>query len=275
MRDLERVGTRAELSDGQWAVIEPLMPQVTGRSRPYRDHRQVVEGIVHRYRCGVAWRDLPERFGPWQTVWKRHARFSRDGTWDKVLAAVIASADAAGDVEWAVSVDSTVNRAHQHATNLPRAEISAGVSANYMKQILGPCTEPPDHGIGRSRGGLSTKVHHAVDGRGRPLSILIGAGQAGDAPACLPLLAGIRVARPGPGRPRTRPTALLADRAYSSKTIRAHLRSRGITAVIPEPRDQQGHRAHRGSRGGRPVNYDRELYKKRNVVEGSFALLKQ
>lgn len=148
-----------------------------------------------------------------------------------------------------------------------------------MKQILGPDTkvlvEPPDHGIGRSRGGLSTKVHHAVDGHGRPLSILIGAGQAGDAPACLPLLAGIRVARPGPGRPRTRPTAVLADRAYSSRAIRAHLRSRGIIAVIPEPRDQQAHRTRRGSRGGRPVSYDRELYKQRNVVEGSFALLKQ
>jgi transposase len=148
-----------------------------------------------------------------------------------------------------------------------------------MNQVHRPgnraLVEPSDHGIGRSRGGLSTKVHHAVDGRGRPLSILVGAGQAGDAPACLPLLSGIRVARPGPGRPRTRPTAVLGDRAYSSKAIRAHLRSRGITAVIPEPRDQQGHRARRGSKGGRPVRYDRELYKKRNVVEGSFALLKQ
>jgi transposase len=148
-----------------------------------------------------------------------------------------------------------------------------------MNQFLGAASkallEPPDHGIGRSRGGLSTKVHHAVDGRGRPLSILVGAGQAGDAPACLPLLAGIRVARSGPGRPRTRPTAVLGDRAYSSKAIRTHLRSRGIAAAIPEPRDQQGHRARRGSNGGRPVSYDRELYKKRNVVEGSFALLKQ
>ena len=126
MRESRLVGTRAELTEGQWAVIGPLMPQVQGRSRPYRDHRQVVEGIVHRYRCGIAWRDLPDRFGPWQTVWKRHARFSRDGTWDKVLAAVIAHADAAGEVDWAVSVDSTVNRAHQHATNLPRAEIPTG-----------------------------------------------------------------------------------------------------------------------------------------------------
>lgn len=98
-----------------------MMPRVKGRSRPFRDHRQVVEGIIFRFRTGCAWRDVPERFGPWQTVWKRHARFSQDGTWDKVLANLLAEADAAGDIDWAVSVDSTINRAHQHATTLPRA----------------------------------------------------------------------------------------------------------------------------------------------------------
>ena len=85
-----------------------------------RDHRQVVEGILYRYRCGIAWRDLPASFGPWQTVWKRHRRFSGDGTWDAILAALLARADAAGQIDWTVSVDSTINRAHQHATNLPR-----------------------------------------------------------------------------------------------------------------------------------------------------------
>lgn len=80
----------------------------------------MVEGIVYRYRCGIAWRDLPERFGPWQTVWKRHARFSRDGTWQKVLTHLLTEADAAGEIDWTVSVDSTINRAHQHATTLPR-----------------------------------------------------------------------------------------------------------------------------------------------------------
>jgi len=112
---------KRELSDVQWERIAPLMPQVGGRSRPFRDHRQVVEGIVYRYRCGVAWRDLPERFGPWQTVWKRHKRFSTDGTWDKIFTTLLAQADAAGQIDWAVSIDSTVNRAHQHATTLPRA----------------------------------------------------------------------------------------------------------------------------------------------------------
>jgi len=109
------------LDDAQWDLIEPLLPpQRSGRGRPMRDHRQVVEGVIYRYRCGIAWRDLPVEFGPWQTVWKRHRRFSADGTWDKVLAALLAQADAAQQVDWTVSVDSTINRAHQHATNLPR-----------------------------------------------------------------------------------------------------------------------------------------------------------
>jgi transposase len=77
-------------------------------------------GIVYRYRTGVAWRDLPEEFGPWQTVWKRHRRFSVDGTWDRLLTRLLADADAAGDIDWTVSVDSTINRAHQHAATLPR-----------------------------------------------------------------------------------------------------------------------------------------------------------
>ncbi len=111
----------ALLDDDQWELIEPLLPaQRSGRGRPMRDHRQVVEGILYRYRCGIAWRDLPASFGPWQTVWKRHRRFSGDGTWDTILAALLARADAAGQIDWTVSVDSTINRAHQHATNLPR-----------------------------------------------------------------------------------------------------------------------------------------------------------
>ena len=107
----------AELSEAAWARIEPLMPRAVGRSRPWRDHRQVVEGIVYRYRSGVAWR---ERFGPWQTVWKRHHRFSTDGTWDTLLRVIQADADAAGGVDWEVSVDSSIVRAHQHSATAKR-----------------------------------------------------------------------------------------------------------------------------------------------------------
>lgn len=111
----------AVLSDEQWVRIESLMPSSRGRAgRPFQDHRRVVEGIIYRYRVGIPWRDLPDSFGPWQTVWKRHRRFSGDGTWDQILTRLLAEADAAGLIDWEVSVDSTVNRAHQHATNLAR-----------------------------------------------------------------------------------------------------------------------------------------------------------
>jgi transposase len=115
------MGPRAVLTDGQWAVIERFLPPEKGAmGRPSTPHRAVVEGIIYRYRAGIPWRDLPVEFGPWQTVWKRHHRWSCDGTWDRVLAEVLADADAAGVVDWKVSADSSVVRAHQHATNIRR-----------------------------------------------------------------------------------------------------------------------------------------------------------
>ena len=109
------------LTDVQWALIEPLLPSSEGkRSRPFRNHRQVLEGIVFRYRTGCPWRDVPDRFGPWKTLWKRHARFSNDGTWDRILEALLVQANAAGHLDWQLSIDSTVSRVHQHGLNLPR-----------------------------------------------------------------------------------------------------------------------------------------------------------
>jgi putative transposase len=84
------------------------------------------------------------------------------------------------------------------------------------------------------------------------------------------LMRHLRIARRGPGRPRTRPDRVRGDKAYSSRAIRQHLRGRDIVAVIPEPCDQKGHRKRRGSKGGRPVSYDTEDYKGRNVVERGF-----
>lgn len=109
------------LSDAQWSLIEELLPRPTGRQgRPFSDARVMVEAIVYRYRCGIAWRDLPVVFGPWQTVWTWHRRMAGDGTWDKVLTRLTAAADAAGLVDWSLSVDSTIARAHKHATNTTR-----------------------------------------------------------------------------------------------------------------------------------------------------------
>lgn len=113
-----------------------------------------------------------------------------------------------------------------------------------------------------------------MDGNGLPLVTLITPGQANDSPMFLPLLAQLRVAREI-GRPRTRPNAVRGDKAYSSRAIRGHLRSRGIKVVIPEPDDQKGHRKRRGSCGGRPVALDAADYKNRNVIERRYCHIKQ
>lgn len=133
-----------------------------------------------------------------------------------------------------------------------------------------PGSEPLDHALGRSRGGLSTKIHQLVDGQGRPLVIALTAGQAGDSPMLRWLLADLAVRRSGPGRPRTRPDALLGDKAYSSRANRDLLRTKRVKTVIPQPADQIAHRQRRGSAGGRPPEFDATTYKGRNVVERSF-----
>ncbi|WP_440220143.1 IS5 family transposase [Dietzia sp. MNB45] len=265
-----------QFTDEQWERIEPLLPSNEGRQgHRFRDNRKVVEGIIYRYRAGIPWRDLPsEEFGAWQTVWKRHARYARDGTWDRILHVILADADAAGKIDWNVSDDATICRAHQHSTNTTRPEQDTGGRVESKNRPFRDC-EPAGHGIGRSRGGLTTKIHSAVDGRGRPLANVITGGQRNDGAMLAEVLADIHVPRHGKGRPRTRPDAVIADKAYSSGTIRRQLRSRGIAAVIPEKSDTIAARERRGSRGGRPPKLDTGLYKDRNVVERSFALAKQ
>lgn len=117
---------------------------------------------------------------------------------------------------------------------------------------------------------MSSKIHQLVDGRGRPLVIAVTAGQAGDSPMLKPLLAHLAVDRLGPGRPRTRPDALIGDKAYSSRGNRAALRAKRTKTVIPQPADQIGHRLRRGAAGGRPPTFDAAAYKGRNVVERCF-----
>jgi transposase len=148
-----------------------------------------------------------------------------------------------------------------------------GARSNDKKRLLRK-DEPDDHAIGRSRGGLTTKTHALVDGNGLPLVIAVTPGQAHDSPALPKLLTELRVPRLGPGRPRTTPVALRADKAYSARAHRHLLRARGMTAVIPEPSDQIRHRRNKGSRGGRPVSFDTEDYKNRSSVELTFNHIK-
>lgn len=135
--------------------------------------------------------------------------------------------------------------------------------------------EPFHHAIGRSRGGLSTRIHQLVDGSGRPLVVLVGPGQANDSPVFPHLMAQLRVARSGAGRPRTTPDVVIADKAYSAKAHRQLSRARGIKTVIPEPSDQIRNRKRRGTRGGRPPTLGAAVYRDRNVVERSFTIVKQ
>lgn len=127
--------------------------------------------------------------------------------------------------------------------------------------------------LGRSRGGLTSKVHLAADRNCRPLAFLLTAGQAADSPQFIPVLSKVRVRLPV-GRPRTRPAAVAGDKAYSSRANRAHLRKRHIKAVIPEKKDQAANRKKKGSRGGRPVTHDTDLYRDRNTVERAINKIK-
>ncbi|MGI5397165.1 IS5 family transposase [Streptomyces sp. CA-251251] len=259
--DQSVVGPGVPLTDLQWARIEPLLPDRTPkRGGRWRDHREVIDAIAYKFQTGTQWVHLPEKYGNWRGVYNRLRMWAVDGTWERVFTALVAQADADEDLSWAVSVDSTIVRAHQHAAGARKKGAPAG--------------EPADHAIGRSRGGLTTKIHLAADARCRPLAFVLTAGQAGDAPAFTDVMARLRVPRRR-GRPRTRPDVVLADKAYSSRAIREHLRKRGIRAVIPVPADQRAHRLRRGSRGGRPPAFDRETYKQRNTVERCINRLKQ
>jgi transposase len=111
---------RGELTDTAWEQIEPLLPDNGGRGQQWRNHRQVINGILWKLRTGAPWRDLPERYGPWRTVYARLVRWQQDGTWDRLLAHVQTKSDAVGEVEWEVSIDSSVVRGHQHAAGAPK-----------------------------------------------------------------------------------------------------------------------------------------------------------
>ncbi|MFC9643166.1 IS5 family transposase [Streptomyces mirabilis] len=260
---------RGDISDAEWVLLKPHLPKSTGRGRRWKSISLVINGILFRLRTGIPWRDLPERFGKWKTVHDRHRRWSADGTWKRISQAVQAGADAKGRIDWSMaSVDSTMCRAHQHA----------GGARRRAARIPGRRTRARGHrddeALGRSRGGLTTKIHLVGEGGLRPLAFLITPGQWGDAPQMIPVLERVRVPRVGGGHPHTRPDHPSADKAYSSRSNRRYLRRRQISHTIPEPQNQQANRRRRGSAGGRPTGFDQERYARRNEVERLIGKLK-
>src|SRR2546421_5142671 len=122
---------RGDLTDAQFERLRPLLPTSEAKpGHPYEDHRKVINGILWRLRTGAPWRDLPERYGPWQTCYDRLVRWRRNGVWEQILQTLQGEAQAAGHVDWeVVSVDSSVVRAHQHAAGARRTPAKAEIEA--------------------------------------------------------------------------------------------------------------------------------------------------
>lgn len=163
---------RHELTEQAWQQIAPLLPNPTGPGGRWADHRRVLNGILWKLSTGVPWRDVPERYGPWQTLAERHRRWSADGTWDRLLAHVQQHSDAVGEIDWDIVVDATIVRAHQHAAGArnggrtgpqtkPRtlpgwAEHQGPSRCRWPRPTLGgrghcraaACVHPAQHGLG-------------------------------------------------------------------------------------------------------------------------------
>jgi transposase len=112
---------RHDLTDEEWERLAPLMPVHPRQGRRWNDHRTVINGILFRTRASCPWRDLPPGFGNWKTIYGRHRRWSRDGTWEMILGRLQAGCDQAEGKGWTISADSSVVRAHQHAAGARRS----------------------------------------------------------------------------------------------------------------------------------------------------------
>jgi transposase len=254
------VGPGVPLTDAQRVRIEPLLPDRTPkRGGRWRDRREVIDAIASKFQTGTQWVHLPEKYGNWRGIYNRLRMWAVDGTWERVPTALVAQADADEDVSWAVSVDSTIARAHQHAAGALFAD--PGRRAGRSRHRPVPRRTDHEDPLRGRRPVPTTRVRpHRRTGRRRS--------------RLHRCMARLRVPRRR-GRPRTRPEVVLADKAYSSRATREHLRRRGIRTVISERADQQANRRQRGQAGGRPPALDREAYKQRNTVERCINRLKQ
>jgi transposase len=152
------VNRRFELTDQEWDRLAPLLPAMTPqRGGRWRDHRQVLNGILFRVRTGVPWRDLPDRYGPWETVYKRFARWQTDGTWARIEASLQTQADRGRGAALG-----RPDRRQRH----PRPPARRRRPQKGLPSIQASRQQA----LGRSRGGLTTKLHTICDGRGRNLA---------------------------------------------------------------------------------------------------------
>jgi len=216
------------LSDAQWERIAPLLPGKTGDpGRSGEDNRLFVEAVLWLVRAGAPWRDLPPLFGKWGTVWKRFRRWAEKGVFERIFEAL------SGDPDFEyVLIDGTIVKVHRHGT---------GARGGTQNQA-----------IGKSRGGLTTKIVALVDALGNLARFILLPGQRHDSVGVEPLLHGISL------------EALIGDKAFDGDWLRAELNERGALAVIPP----------NGSRAG-AIAYDKDMYKWRHLVENFFQKIKE
>jgi transposase len=217
---------RYELTDYEWAAIRPMLPN-KARGVPRVDDRRVLNGICWVLRSGAPWRDLPDCYGPRATCYNRFVRWRRAGVWGRIMDSLAAAHDAAVQM-----IDTSIVRVHQHAACIAR---NRGQS------------------MGRSRGGLTSKIHAVVDTNGLPVRLGLTAGEAHDNRLALKLLSRLRSG-----------SMLLADRGYDADWIRAFATERGAWANVP-PRCNRRE----------PICFSPHLYRARNLVERFFNKIKQ
>ena len=221
---------RYALRDDQWERIKDLLPGRQGSvGVTAKNNRLFVEAVLHRYRAGIPWRDLPESFGEFRKIHTRYRRWCRRGVWERVFKSLANDADN----EYAM-IDSSIVRAHQH---------SAGAKGR----------DAETQAIGRSKGGLSTKIHALADALGNPIGFHLTPGQDSDLEGADVLLEELEA------------EALLGDKGYDAdERVIERLEKQGKTAVIPPRRNRT-----------KPREYDKALYKARHLIENFFAKLKQ
>jgi transposase len=225
-----------QLSDEQWAQIEPLLPKNGQRGGQWKDHRLMIDAMLWVSSDGGRWRNLPERFGPWQSVYDRFRSWTRRGLWDRILRHLQARKMNSDEIDWELfAVDGTVIRAHQSAAGAGKKK---------------PVGEPEDHALGRSQGGFSTKLHLICDGEGTPLAVAVSPGEEHETQQFVPLM---EEATAWPQQPEK----LAGDKGYSADWIRDWLQERGIEPVIP----------YKSNEKGRKKKFDRATYRRRNIIE--------
>ncbi len=217
---------RYELTDYEWVAIKPFLPNKP-RGVPRVNDRRVLNGIFWVLRSGAPWRDLPENFGPYTTCYNRFVRWRKAGVWDQIMNALTADHDAAVQM-----IDTSIVRVHQRG---------ACIAAN-SEQLMG-----------RSRCGLTTKIHAVVDTSGLPVRLALTTGEAHDNRLMLTLLSGLKSG-----------AMLLADRGFDADWIRALVSQYGAWANIPPKRNRT-----------EPVCFSRYLHRARNLVERFSNKIKQ